>query len=181
MIFWLATSPASTLRPYHLLLYPSRLDITCCAGVTYPLEAHMVTFIPNTTLSTCPPGGCLVVFGVFYKYGSDNTTNTFLQQLNPALQSRGAVRPLSSFRGYCMFGLWFAPLHLGCLYRGAILDVYNTFRPRDALTTKAFTWYRNGQRDNHHLRDRFRSLCNIGYSDGSTAWASLLYICVSQV
>jgi hypothetical protein len=72
----------------------------------------MVTVIPNTTLSTCPPGGCIVVFGVFYKYGSDSSTNTFLQQLNPALQSRGAVRLLSSPRTYCMSGCWFALLHL---------------------------------------------------------------------
>lgn len=50
------------------------------AGKMYPLEAHLVSVVPQSELASCPATGCLVVTAVLYELADDlDTDNPWLK------------------------------------------------------------------------------------------------------
>ena len=75
-----------------------------CAGVQYPLEAQIISAIPQDQLAACPAEGCQVGTSVMFALEDDPTLiNAFLDSAIPYIPYNGAVRAalLTLIRAAC--------------------------------------------------------------------------------
>eukprot|EP00775_Hariotina_reticulata_P005414 gene5414-5647_t len=71
------------------------------AGRMYPLEAHLVSVVPQSALPGCPPEGCTLVTAVLYELadGDMQANNTWLEPLfniMPYVEGQAAFLPAGS-------------------------------------------------------------------------------------
>lgn len=76
----------------------------CPAGHLYPMEAHLVSVIPQSSLPACPPEGCVVVTAVMFELSDDLTTgSSWLEPLFAAMPLNEGVSgiPCAHLQSLC--------------------------------------------------------------------------------
>lgn len=98
----------------------------CPAGHLYPVEAHLVSVIPQSALPACPPEGCVVVTAVMFELSDDLTSgSSWLEPLFAAMPlNEGVSGVLCARQSLCgsapvsFVPQWHVPITAACGHDG---------------------------------------------------------------